>query len=362
MTIENKKIEGGNEMQVFKKLQALLKNDLLVLRDEPFKFGPEYRPVGLTMEKLDNAPLSLIIGETPSAKAVSPLMWNAELKLRGENGYFLPADAEAPNLSKILDTALAAGKEHFRVLTITNPYKIEALKHFLQSRDANPEKIRITSDAERIGATNQVLIGPDNVFNVINSDGQGMANAVESFLSQRSQGSLAGKSVGIVGAGGAGRGIIYEIAKRVSLNGAKGAVTIFNRTVEKGYKLAEEYSEYFPDAKISGRPLSDLKEMARQHDLLVSSITEGDPLLDEGAYQTLPEGMLIIDANYAANSKLALDAATVGRHDLDIHDGAGMVVEGFIIPSKELGKLWGYEVPAEVYQKIGKLFNYKPKE
>lgn len=253
-----------------------------------------------------------------------------------------------------------AGSKNFRVLIVTNPYKIKALEFMKEMSEKFPGKIDISNDARLIGATNQILVGPDDVFYVINSDGHGMANAVESFLATRGAGDLAGKNVGVVGSGGAARGIIHELAKRISRK-AGGTLTIFNRTVEKAEELVKTFAPYFPHVALEAQPLSALSELAVTKDLLVSSITSGDPLNELGVYSLLKPNALIVDANYGDNSVLEANAKASGRHDLDIHDGRGMVVEGYIVPSQRMAKLWDYKVPTKVYSTIGQMFGYNPK-
>lgn len=350
-------------MNIFNRLNDLLGNDPLELKDVLFEKNPAAKP-DISLDKLERFQISLIIGEHPSDYALSPVLWNSEYFLCHRQEFFLPADIKEENkenLFRLLDFVLEATSRHFRVLTVTNPHKIEALNYLSELANRYPEKVIISEDARRIGATNQILIGPDDVFHVINSDGRGMANAIESFMSARKESGLAGKNVGVIGAGGAARGIIYELARRIG-GSPGGSLTIFNRTLEKAVVLSREFASYFPDLEIRVEPLDQLSASARGQDLLVSSITEGDPLFDKQIYAKLPEGMLLVDANYGTNSKLREHAELSGRKDLEIHDGGGMVVEGYIIPSEELAMMWGYEVPFEIYQKIGKMFNYSPKE
>ncbi|QQG45136.1 MAG: hypothetical protein HYW89_04020 [Candidatus Sungiibacteriota bacterium] len=349
--------EAGKK--ILASLQTFAQNDLLELKNGPFRLAPEYKPSGLTPENIKGRPLSFIIGEQPSEYAVSPLMWNAEFKMRGSNGLFLPVDI-APdkkgNLKEFIDKIVEIGNLVFRVLTITNPYKIDALQYFKNLQERYPDRVDLSEDALRIGATNQILIGPDNKFYVINSDGRGMANSIEEFLSGKNRGNLEAKHVGLVGAGGAARGIAYEVAKRM---GPHGLLTIFNRTQEKAVALKAELSSYLPQTPIEARGLNELPGQAKEQEIIISSITEGDPLSDSGVYKTLPRGILIVDANYGPKSIIEQKAHEAGRDDLDIHDGAGMVVEGYIIASQELSRLWKYEVSREVYREIGFVFGYR---
>lgn len=356
------KIEEVNTMSFYRRLNELLDNELLELNDKLFELGPQFKPGPLTTELLESSPLSLIIGEHPSGYALSPIMWNAEAKLTGRQTIFLPADIKVANLGnlfKLFDLALEVGNQHFRVLTITNPHKVEAYNYLSKLALDWPGRIIISEDAKRIGATNQILIGPDNVFHVINSDGQGMANAIESFLAQDSLGRLAGHNVAVLGSGGAGRGIIYELAKRLAVD-SQSSLTVFNRTLIKAEDLVSEYRVYFPGLKFEARPLSDLVGLAAKAEVVVSSLTEGDPLADSNIYRILPDKALIVDANYGANSVFAQHAKESGRTGVSIHDGAGMVVEGYRIPSGELAKLWNYHVSNDVYGQISRLFGYVP--
>ncbi|MFZ3043522.1 MAG: hypothetical protein WA058_00190 [Minisyncoccia bacterium] len=342
-------------------IKKLAENDILHLRESIFALGPEYRPQ-VNANRIEHEPLSLIIGEHPSEYSVSPLMWNAELKFRGAKGVFIPIDipaARARDVRTLLDIAFAAGAEHFRVLTITNPYKIQALDYFREQALKFRGRVNISEDADLIGATNQILVDRDNVFHVINSDGQGMANAIGTYLAEQGMGEVKNKRIGIIGAGGASRGIMYELAKR--MNRGSGSIALFNRTEAKAIDLVRDLSQFFRMVLMTAHPLSELADVVGDLEVLVSCITEGNPLAEYGIYEMLRPGTLIVDANYGKNSVLASGAAQAGRDDLVVRDGAGMVVEGYRIPSRTLSNLWRYSVPASTYTQIGKLFGYVPR-
>lgn len=350
-------------MNISKQISLLAGNDILHLQESIFARGPEYRPT-LGAERINREPLSFIVGEHPSAYSVSPLMWNAEYKLRSAGDTFLPIDIQSEKvggLEALLDVAFTVGAKHFRVLTITNPYKIRALEYFRNQAKKFPKRVAISTDAERIGATNQILVGPDNVFHVINSDGQGMLSAIETYLAEMGLEDVKDMKIGVIGAGGAALGIAYELVKRTSAG--RGKVTLFNRTVGKAIDLARRLTEFFPTARVDAHPLDDLARVAVDQDVLVSSITEGDPLFDHGVYGLLPQKTLIVDANYGEKSVLAGNTKKQApKSNLTVRDGRGMVVEGYIIPSRVLAALWGYEVPSSIYEKIGTLFGYKPRQ
>lgn len=353
----------SNWMNTYNALQKIAQNNLLEMKDCLFELAPFYRPANPLVETFDEAPLSMIIGEHPSDYSVSPLMWNAENYLAEKPGFFLPFDipsSRREDFISLLDYVFAAGKSRFRVLAVTNPYKVDAYLYFQSLQAAHPERIVISGDAAKIGAVNMILIDPDNVFHLFNSDGRGMARAVENYMG----GSLAGKKVVILGAGGAARAILHEIAGRVSA-APGGSVVLFNRTLGKARELVEGFASDFPDLPLRAERMENLTafyeqeaSLAVRQDVLISSITAGDPLNDYRVYQALPPRALIVDANYGINSVFSRNAAIAGRSDLNIYDGRGMVVEGYVIPSKLTAQFWGREVPDNVYQRIAGIFGY----
>lgn len=348
-------------MTIFKKLSHIAANDLTAWSPTIKARGPAFLPE-VNEGLVNSSPLSFIVGEHPSEYSVSPLMWNIESRLLQSRGLFLPIDIphdREHDLIGLLDLAFEMGKEHFRVLTITNPYKVAALAYFREKARTNLGRIEIEADALAIGATNQVLIGPDNVFHVINSDGRGMANAIQNHLMSAGKSGLKDQTVALIGAGGAARGIAYELVRKASYG--RGRVTIFNRTVEKANALVKELNVFFPGVALAGRGLDALRAEAATYSVIVGAVTDGDPLFEQNVYPELQAGTLIVDANYGANSLLVSHAEMqASDRGLIVRDGSGMVVEGYIIPSTQLAKLWGYTVSSDIYRAVGAFFGYKP--
>lgn len=103
----------------------------------------------------------------------------------------------------------------WRGCNITVPHKIASLAHVGDHRDV----------ATAIGAINTVFRGPQGALIGTNTDAAGFAAPLERF-------DLAGKPVTVIGAGGAGRAVLFALA-RIGV----GPVTLFNRDVEKGAAL-----------------------------------------------------------------------------------------------------------------------------
>jgi len=85
-------------------------------------------------------------------------------------------------------------------------------------------------EAQLIGAVNTVKIEDDRAIGY-NTDGLGARMSLEEEI-----GKVKGRDILIVGAGGAGRAVAFELAKDNN-------ITIVNRTVERAKLLAEEISK-----------------------------------------------------------------------------------------------------------------------
>ncbi len=106
--------------------------------------------------------------------------------------------------------------------SISTPYKEDAVKF-----------VDVVDDvAKTIGAVNAFKNVDGKIFGY-NTDWIGAISALEEKTT------IKNKEVALIGAGGAARAILYGLVSK----GAK--VTLYNRTVEKGMKLAKEFSVVF---------------------------------------------------------------------------------------------------------------------
>jgi 3-dehydroquinate dehydratase/shikimate dehydrogenase len=112
------------------------------------------------------------------------------------------------------------------------------------------EMDEVSSLAKAIGAINTVTFKNGKTIGT-NTDAPGALNALEKHTAVK------GKTIAVLGAGGAARAIIYEVLKR----GAK--VLIFNRTKMRAEKLGEEFN-------CSGFALSHLSD--HSYDILINTI------------------------------------------------------------------------------------------
>jgi shikimate dehydrogenase len=117
------------------------------------------------------------------------------------------------------DAMRAVRALHMRGVNLTMPHKITVIPYLDELSEA----------AAIIGAVNTVVVREDGTLFGENTDGKGFVEALSNAGEE-----LSGKTVTILGAGGAARAIAVECA----LAGA-GKVNIINRTPEKGEELAE---------------------------------------------------------------------------------------------------------------------------
>jgi shikimate dehydrogenase len=152
----------------------------------------------------------------PVAHSRSPAMHNAAFAASGLDGWFYTRLPLPPEL--FAETARALPGSGYRGLNVTIPHKEAAL--------ALADEV--TPTAAAIGAANTLTFGPDGAIEAENTDAQGFLDAVGE--------PLAGKSVLVLGAGGAARAVVWAAREA----GAR-EVLVWNRTAERARTLAADF-------------------------------------------------------------------------------------------------------------------------
>lgn len=150
----------------------------------------------------------------PIEPSMSDVTHNAFFQKKGVDAVYVKIPVKEESLSSFLSYAQQLG---FKGLSVTMPLK-EAVIPFL---DAMEQKAKKIGAVNTISHENGKLIG-------YNTDSLGALNALEK------RGSVRGKTILLIGAGGAAKAIAFEAI----LRGAK--VLILNRSYEKACKLALE--------------------------------------------------------------------------------------------------------------------------
>jgi 3-dehydroquinate dehydratase/shikimate dehydrogenase len=249
-----------------------------------------------------------IIG-SPTAHSLSPAVHNACFAKAKLNKLYLPLHVEGgkAEFEQFMNNILGRNWLGFRGFSVTIPHKQNTLE-FVKAKKGFIEPL-----AERIGAVNTILADPDGALCAYNTDYSGALDAIRSKLSTpKRKVELKGLPVAIVGAGGAARAIV------AGLSDAGAKVTIYNRTIERGRKLATEFNCDFA-------PLDDLPNL--EATLLVNCTSIGmhpETNVTPVPKKCLKKGMVVFDTVYNPRETLLLKHAREKK--LKRIDGLSMFV------------------------------------
>ena len=264
----------------------------------------------------------------PIEHSLSPQIHQAFAAETGEVMTYEKVRVEQTGFADFLKDFVDSGGKG---LNITVPFKVEAFNAAKQLNEL----------AEIANAVNTLSIEGEDITG-FNTDGLGFIRD----LSHRHGFQLAGKSVLILGAGGACRGIMEPLLRT---NPAK--VTIANRTLANAQALCELFSDRRAYDSPSCVDLSELAETdAGTYDLVVNSTSLG--LLADGI--TLPANLVkrafCYDMSYGDKAAFARWAKNHGA--LISVDGLGMLVE----QAAESFNIWRKVMPStdEIYQSLRK--------
>ena len=175
-----------------------------------------------------------ILGETPSKGAKSPALWNAAFAKLGLSGLMHPMDVLPENLSAVVDCL--RDDECFIGGAVTMPYKISILPYL----DA------LEPEAEKIGAINCIYRDGKRLVGT-NTDGAGALWSLKQEI-----GSLEGKTVLLLGTGGAGFAVAAYVASAL---GQTGTLFLSNRSPQPLDSIAEKLKDICKIESLSGWPV-----------------------------------------------------------------------------------------------------------
>ncbi|MFA6175439.1 MAG: shikimate dehydrogenase [Phycisphaerae bacterium] len=170
-----------------------------------------------------------VIGD-PVAHSMSPAVHNACFAAEKMNRVYLPVLVAGgqTDFNEFMDNITSRPYLDFKGFSITIPHKTSTLEY------AREKGEHIEPLAIKIGAANTLTIGINERINAYNTDYAGAMDALTNAMGiTRKQ--LHGKTVAVVGAGGAARAIIAGLVDV----GAK--VIIYNRTISRAHNLALEF-------------------------------------------------------------------------------------------------------------------------
>lgn len=218
---------------------------------------------------------------------------------------------------------------NMRGINLTIPHKIEVMQ-FLDS---------IAEDARLIGAVNTVINNGGNLHGE-NTDGKGFIRS----LTEESHVSIPSKKVVVLGAGGAARAIVVELA----LRGA-GEILVVNRSTERGEALVNTVITC-SKAKSRYIPWSGILKIPYDTDILINATSIGlfpgvddKPSID---YDTIRPEMVVCDV--IPNPPRTAFLKEAEKRGAKTIDGLGMLINQGAIGFK----LWtGLDAPVDIMKR-----------
>jgi shikimate dehydrogenase len=249
-----------------------------------------------------------IIGD-PIEHSMSPVMHNAAFKKLGLDYLYVPLRVKREELGKAVESMRVL---NIRGVNVTLPHKV-AIIPFLDELDPL---------AKKIGAVN-TIVNDDGVLSGYNTDAIGFLQALlDNGIKPE------GKTVVILGAGGASRAISFILAER----GAH--LVILNRLLELNWaeELAHQISQVF-EKEVKPLELNEenLETVLDEADILINATSVGmSPNVDETPVpaRLLKPGLIVFDIVYnPIQTRLmkeaeAAGAQTIGGLDMFAWQGA----------------------------------------
>lgn len=243
-----------------------------------------------------------VIGD-PIDHSLSPVIQNAMIAAAGLDCEYGACRVAGSDTAQWLTRAKAEGYAGFNA---TMPHK-ENLVVLVDE---------LCGDAGVFGSVNTVCIRDGKTYGY-NTDGAGFLRAL-----QEANMDFAGKTVLVLGAGGAAKAVVYALLKA----GAR-TVTVANRTVERAGALCSQLG--VPGAIACGFSCEDLCRQAAQSDLLVNCTSLGmtgtaGQFGDLSFLEKMRPGAGIFDLIYSpARTQLLLEAERLGH---PVSNGLGMLI------------------------------------
>ncbi len=258
-----------------------------------------------------NTSLLGLIGN-PVAHSLSPLMHNQAFAAIRYNGVYLAFRVTDPGSAIKGIKAL-----NFRGISVTLPHKVAIIKYLDE----------IDETTARIGAVNTIVNNNGQLIGH-NTDCQGALNAL------RTQTGIQGKSVAIIGAGGAARAIGFGLVS------SGGRVTIFNRSKTTGERLAA-------DLKAEFLPLTDWQP--NRYEILINTTPVGmfpDTGVSPLPKKNLSKEMVVMDIVYnPLKTRLLKEAEAKGCRTIK-----GLTM--FVFQAALQFELWtGQKAPVDIMQR-----------
>jgi shikimate dehydrogenase len=263
----------------------------------------------------------IVGGDNPSSYSRSPWIWNhffSELKI---NAHFTTFDL--PPNKPFADFARAVVQiPGLLDLTVTSPYKATAFQHLRHFGFT----AKVTERSQQLGCLNHIMVRPGSKEATVDfTDGWGLIRAL------KKRRSLSEAQVLLIGAGGAGTAIGYELV----CEGATLSITniVESDVQELNRRLADVPSRTGPVPRAVG--WDERGTVARNADVVISAISATSPLTAE-EIEAIAEDCLFADTRYGHRADFAMTVRNVGRECID---GREMLFGQFALAAYTVGSL-----------------------
>ncbi|GIX46607.1 MAG: shikimate dehydrogenase (NADP(+)) [Candidatus Tectimicrobiota bacterium] len=238
----------------------------------------------------------------PLGHSLSPFMHTLAFHHHGLDSLYVPFPVPPTRLPEAVRGAVALGVQGFNV---TIPHK-EAILPLLDE---------LAPEAELMGAVNTVCV-VDGRTRGHNTDGQGFLQPLQALSLRVSE-----LPALVLGAGGAARAVAVAL-----LQAGCPALTLANRTYERGERLAVALQQRFPHAQVRAVPLTRAADSAAECRLIVNATAVG---LASGQAELLPAACLraehiVYDLVYRPLYTALLQTAR--RHEATVIPGIEMLL------------------------------------
>ncbi len=247
----------------------------------------------------------------PLGHSVSPAMHNAAFETLGLDGRYVALPVPPEQVGELVRSLRGRG---FRGVNVTIPHKQAVM----------PLVDELSEPARLIGAVNTIVVEPDGRVRGDNTDWLGFLQPLDARDFD-----LAGKSVLLLGAGGAARAVIYALVQRNITH-----LTLWNRTPDRAVHLAAHAATLDSALTVdySQFPIVNRQLSIENPDLIVNTTPAGMwPHVNESPWPAdvpLPPNTLVYDLVYRPEQTQFLRTAqaagcpTQGGLDMLIVQGA----------------------------------------
>ncbi len=248
-----------------------------------------------------------VIGH-PIKHSQSPMMHNFAFNKGNLDFVYLPFDIAPTNLKDALKGMVALGIAGFNV---TVPHKERIVEHLDELSDS----------AKIVNAVNTVVI-ENGKLTGYNTDVNGIIRTLDNYKDK-----ISGKTVSVIGAGGAARAVIYALINNFNVK----KINIINRTVEKAESLKDYFSSKMLFEKIKTYELipPDVTNILAKSKLIVNASSIGMSPEEDDSPTTIPESFnskqIVFDVVYnPRKTKLLSIAESKGA---TVVNGLNMFIE-----------------------------------